>query len=119
MIVRNRFGEKEWQNTLVYHLNGLEEAANALRQHIRTLDLVWAKDDEETEKALVGIFVELFQLQYHKKEVRRPFARLHNNFYASQEKKGTGKGDRLKRATKKSPKTKAARKLQPKPRSKP
>ncbi len=115
MIEKNRFGEKEWQNVLVYHLNGLEEAASALMQHIRALNLAWDKDNEETEKALVGIFVELFQLQYHKKEIRRPFARLHNKFSASLE-KSAAKGDHSKRATKKPLKTKATpRKVKPKP----
>lgn len=89
MIQRTRFGGKDWQTTLAYHLNGLAEAAGNLQEHIRNLERYWGSASaRKIQEALVGIYVELFQLQYHKKELRRPFERLQNNFYEAQEKSG-------------------------------
>jgi hypothetical protein len=69
----------------------LEEAADNLKRHLRALDLSWGKaDDRRTQEALVGIYVELSQLQFHKKEIRRPFERLQDAFYEMQEKSGKG-----------------------------
>lgn len=85
MIARTRFGEKDWQTAVAYHLDGLLEACTKVKELAGKLDARWGSRSEVLTELLAQLEVELFHLSFHEQKLRRPFSRLVDAFHAEGE----------------------------------
>lgn len=89
---------------VAYHLEGLLEATERIRQDLARLDAAVDLDAEELAGRMVDLQVEIFDhMGYHMKELRRPLSRLISKAYRDLERLEREENQRMT-----SPKAKSA-----------
>jgi hypothetical protein len=82
----SRIEKVEDLEEFVFHLRGVLEAADVIREQARELDQVFDSDTEVASDVLGRLRAELyFHLPYHMKELRRPFLKLQKRLEKSDE----------------------------------
>lgn len=82
MIPSGKLLSKEARIEILYHLDGLVEAGDLIKKHVRTLKVSLDKDLEKTAQSLTDLEIQVFfHLRYHMKHLRKPFKRLHKLAY--------------------------------------
>ena len=98
MITPGKLLSKKARIDILYHLDGLVEAGDLIKRHVRSLKMNLDKDLEKTAQSLTDLEIEVFfHLKYHMKQLRKPFKRLHKRAYdrlAKAERKGAEPGKR-------------------------